>query len=79
MKFAMALGGLIGFGAVFALALAVGKTPSESLFQASVGCVAVGLLFRWITLIWIRNVKQMLMKKHQTAVATMVEAEERTN
>ena len=77
MKFAIALGGLVGFGVVYAMALLAGKTPAESLFQASIGSIVVGILFRWVTSIWIRNVKQMLMEKHQTAVAAMVEAEER--
>ena len=77
MKFAIALGGLVGFGVVYVMALLAGKTPAESLFQASIGSIVVGILFRWVTSIWIRNVKQMLMEKHQTAVAAMVEAEER--
>ena len=77
MKFAIALGGLVGFGVVYVMALLAGKTPAESFFQASIGSIVVGILFRWVTLIWIRNVKQMLMEKHQTAVAAMVEAEER--
>ena len=59
------------------MALLAGKTPAESFFQASIGSIVVGILFRWVTSIWIRNVKQMLMEKHQTAVAAMVEAEER--
>ncbi len=78
MKFAIALGGLIGFTAVFATALWSGKSPTECLVQASIGSVVLGILFRWIAHIWIRNVKDMLMEKHQTAVAAMVEAEERT-
>ena len=77
MKFAIALGGLVGFGVVYVMALLAGKTPAESLAQASIGAIVVGILFRWVTSIWIRNVKQMLMEKHQTAVAAMVEAEER--
>ena len=77
MKFAIALGGLVGFGVVYVMALLAGKTPAESLFQASIGSILVGILFRWVTSIWIRNVKQMLMEKQQTAVAAMVEAEER--
>ncbi len=78
MKFAISLGGLIGFAFVFVVALMAGKTPTESLVQASVGSVILGILFRWIAHIWIRNVKQMLMEKHQTAVAAVAEAEERT-
>jgi len=77
MKFAIALGGLVGFGVVYVMALLAGKTPAESLAQASIGSIVVGIMFRWVTSIWIRNVKQMLMEKHQTAVAAMVEAEER--
>lgn len=77
MKFAIVLGGLIGFVVIFVVALLAGKAPADCLFQASIGSVAIGILFRWIAYIWIRNVKQMLMEKHQTAVATMVEAEER--
>lgn len=77
MKFAIALGGLVGFGVVYVMALFAGKTPAESLFQASIGSIVIGILLRWVTSIWIRNVKQMLMEKHQTAVAAMVEAEER--
>jgi len=78
MKFAIALGGLIGFAVVFVVALMAGKSPTECLVQASIGSVLLGILFRWIAHIWIRNVKEMLMEKHQTAVAAMVEAEERT-
>ena len=77
MKFAIILGGLIGFTVVFVMALLSGKTPTEGLFQASIGSVVLGILFRWIAYIWIRNVKEMLMEKHQTAVAAMVEAKER--
>ena len=76
MKFAIALGGLVGFGVVYVMALLAGKTPAESLFQASIGSIVVGILFRWVTSIWIRNVKQMLIEKRQTAVVAMVEAEE---
>ena len=54
----------------------VGKTPAESLFQASIGSIVVGILSRWVTSIWIWNVKQMLIEKRQTAVVAMVEAEE---
>jgi len=77
MKYATILGGLVGFCAVFAIALLVGKSPVMSLVQASVASLAVGMLFRWVSLIWIRNVKQMLMEKQQAAVAAMAEAEER--
>ena len=77
MKFATILGALVGFCAVFATALMAGKSPIMSLVQASVASFAVGMLFRWVSLIWIRNVKQMLMEKQQAAVAAMAEAEER--
>lgn len=77
MKYAMLMGGLIGFCALFVIALLVGKTPVESLVQASCGSVALGLLFRWISMIWIRNVTHMLMERQQAAVAAMAEAEER--
>ena len=76
MKFAMLMGGLLGFGVVYVMGIFVGKTPMEALAQASLGSVAAGLLFRWVSIIWIRNVKQMLMEKHQAAVAAMAEAEE---
>ena len=58
MKFAIALGGLVGFGVVYVMALLAGKTPAESLGQASIGAIVVGIMFRWVTSIWIRNVKQ---------------------
>ncbi len=77
MKFAMLLGGLLGFSVVYVMGIVAGKAPTESLVQASLGSVAAGLLFRWIAIVWIRNVKQMLMEKHQAAVAAMAEAEER--
>lgn len=77
MKYAMCLGGLLGFVVVFATGLVAGKSPVEALVQASIGSVAIGLLFRWVSLIWIRNVKQMLMEKQQAAVAVIAEAEER--
>ncbi len=77
MKFALLLGGLLGFVVVFATGLSVGKDPNKALLEASIGSVVVGLLSRWLGMIWIRNVKQMLMEKHQAAVAALAEAEER--
>ncbi|MEM9160511.1 MAG: hypothetical protein AAGB46_15800 [Verrucomicrobiota bacterium] len=77
MKFSLLLGGLLGFVTVYAIAFSVGKSPMTALFQASVGSIGAGLLFRWVGLIWIRNVKQMLMEKQQAAIAAMAEAEER--
>jgi len=77
MKFATLLGGFIGFVVIFGTSIMVGKNPTLALVEASLGSVAAGLLFRWIGRIWIRSVKQMLMEKHQTAVAAMAEAEER--
>ncbi|MCH6255845.1 hypothetical protein MLD52_04755 [Puniceicoccaceae bacterium K14] len=77
MKFALLLGGFLGFVAIFATALAVGKNPSRALLEASMGSAIAGLLFRWWGMIWIRNVKQMLMEKQQAAIAAMAEAEER--
>ena len=77
MKFSLLLGGLLGFAAVYMIAISVGKPPMTALFQASIGSIAMGMLFRWVGLIWIRNVKQMLMEKRQAATAAMAEAEER--
>lgn len=77
MKFATLLGGFIGFVVIFGTALMVGKTPTVALVEASLGSIAAGFLFRWLGRIWIRNVRQMLMEKHQTAIAAMAEAEER--
>ncbi len=77
MKFGLLLGGLIGFIAVFVIALLVGKDLLTALIQACIGSVGLGMLFRWVGRIWIRNVKQMLMEKQQAAVAMMAEAEER--
>ena len=77
MKFALLLGGFLGFVAIFATALSVGKNPSRALLEASIGSAIAGLLFRWWGMIWIRNVKQMLMEKQQAAIAAMAEAEER--
>ncbi|MBT3483139.1 MAG: hypothetical protein HN457_17090 [Opitutales bacterium] len=77
MKYAMCLGGLLGFVVIFATSLVAGKPPVDSLVHASIGSIVIGLLFRWVSLIWIRNVKQMLMEKQQAAVAAIAEAEER--
>ena len=76
MKYAMCLGGLLGFVVIFAASLIAEKAPIESLVYASIGSITAGLLFRWVSLIWIRNVKQMLMEKQQAAVAAIAEAEE---
>lgn len=73
----MLLGGLIGFGSVFLISLATGKPVLSALGHASAGSVVCGLLFLWVGQIWIRNVRQMLMEKRQSAVAAMAEAEER--
>jgi uncharacterized membrane protein YjfL (UPF0719 family) len=75
MKYALCLGGLLGFVVIFAASLIGEKAPIESLVYASIGSIAAGLLFRWVSLIWIRNVKQMLMEKQQAAIAAVAEAE----
>lgn len=77
MKFSLLLGGFCGFGLVYGTAILVGKSPTSALVQGCIASMVAGLLFRWIGMIWIRNVKQMLMEKHQAAVAAMAEAEER--
>ncbi len=77
MKFGLLLGGMIGFVSVFSVAMLVGKGPMTALMEACLGSVVLGLLFRWVGRIWIRNVKQMLMDKQQAAIAMVAEAEER--
>lgn len=77
MKYALLLGGLIGFVGMMLIALAVGKAPLAALTQASLGSVACGLLFFWIGQIWIKNVREMLMEKRQSAIAAMAETDER--
>jgi len=77
MKYMMLLGGMLGFVALFGIGLSVGKSPLAALVQASIGSMVCGVLFSWIGNIWIRNVRQMLMEKRQSAMAAMAEAEER--
>ncbi len=77
MKYMMLLGGLIGFVGMLLIGLAVGKPLLSALGQASLGSAACGLLFLWVGQIWIRNVRQMLLEKRQSAIAAIAEAEER--
>ncbi|MFM8364434.1 MAG: hypothetical protein ACKOAS_04710 [Verrucomicrobiota bacterium] len=46
MQYFTLIGGFVGFLLTFAVSLFAGKDLAESVFNATIGCIIVGLLFR---------------------------------
>lgn len=69
MKLAVALGGFAGFSIVTAVGFMGGRDPANILLEASIACVLIALLFRWLHLSFIRHVQSSLAARRSEARA----------
>ena len=50
------LGGFIGFAVCFAAGIAAGRDVGNILLSAAVGCMAGGLMFKWISILLMESI-----------------------
>jgi hypothetical protein len=63
MKFMLLIGGSLGFALVFLGGWIVGREPLLSVVQASFGCLAGAVLFRWLGNTYARSVRSILLER----------------
>jgi uncharacterized membrane protein YjfL (UPF0719 family) len=63
MQYFTLIGGFIGFVLTFAVSLFSGKNLSDSVFNATVGCLLIALLFRGFHLVIERCAAQIVAEK----------------
>ncbi len=68
------LGGLFGFLCCFATGLVVGLDVVQVLLNSAIGCVVVGLMFKWVAVLLIEYAT-LQRKKAMAAAAAVAEAE----
>jgi len=69
MKFMLLIGGSLGFTLVFLGGWMVGREPLQSVAQASFGCLAGAVLFRWLGNTYARGVRTMLLEREAASRA----------
>ena len=72
MKFMLLIGGSLGFALVFFGGWAVGRDPLSSFIQASFGCLAGAVLFRWLGNTYARSVRAVLLEREAASRARSV-------
>ena len=69
MKYLLLIGGSLGFALVFIGGWIVGREPLSSVTQASFGCVAGAILFRWLGNTYARSVRTVLLEREAASRA----------
>ena len=69
MKFLLLIGGSLGFALVFFGGWIVGREPLSSVTQASFGCLAGAILFRWLGNTYARGVRSVLFEREAASRA----------
>ncbi len=72
MKYLLLIGGSLGFALVFLGGWIVGREPLSSVTQASFGCLAGAVLFRWLGNIYARSVRTVLLEREAASRAQPV-------
>ncbi len=70
MKFVFLAGGLAGFLLAAATGLLADRAPDRVLFDAAVGALVGGLLFRWFWTVLVRGIRETILQRHAAATAT---------
>lgn len=66
MKFIFLTGGALGFGLAAAVGMWAGRPAERVFLDASVGCLAGALLFRWYWRIWLDGVRATYLARLPT-------------
>lgn len=69
MRFIFLLGGFCGFALVGGASWLGANTPGRVFFDASAGCLAGALLFRWLWTVVLNGLRQTISLRHQAALA----------
>ena len=69
MKYLLLIGGFLGFALVFLGGWIVGRDPLSSVIQASFGCLAGAVLFRWLGHTYARSVHTVLLEREAASKA----------
>ena len=56
------LGGFVGFAICFATGLAAGSDIGQVLFNASIGCMVGGIMFKWISVLLVESLQMQRRK-----------------
>ena len=75
MKFAITLGGFLGFALVTGAGFFVHRDPAAVLLEGSIGSVIGALLFRWLFGLFMRGVQtSIVQRRHAHAAAASASA-----
>lgn len=68
MKFIFLIGGLVGFLLVAATGFYSGRAPDRVLFDATLGCLAAAVLFRWFWSVLLHGFRETYLTRQRNAV-----------
>lgn len=77
MKFVFLIGGVVGFLLVAATGYHAGRAPDRVLLDATLGCLASALLFRWFWSVLLRGFRETYLTR-QRATASAADAGDKT-
>ncbi len=69
MRFVFLLGGVLGFLVAGTVSFLADHTAGRTLFDAAIGAIAGGVLFRWFWNILVRGMRETLLRRHAAAQA----------
>ena len=69
MKFVFLAGGLAGFLTGAATSFWTGHQADRIFLDASVGCLAGALLFRWFWTVLVRGIRETILARHAATTA----------
>jgi hypothetical protein len=72
MKFIFLIGGAAGFAVTAAAGLNAGREPDHVLFDASLGCLAGALLFRWFWSVLLHGFRETYLTRQRAAANAAV-------
>ena len=69
MKFIFLIGGAAGFVTGALTSLVAGHEPDRIFFDAAVGCLCGGMLFRWFWTVVVGGIRETIVARHAAAAA----------
>lgn len=69
MKFVFLVGGIAGFLAAALTGYFSDHSADRILFDAAIGCLAGGMLFRWFWTQLVRGIRETILARHAAATA----------
>lgn len=69
MKFVFLFGGVLGFAVAALTGWLAGRSADRILLDSAVGCMAGGLLFRWLWSVLLRGLRETILIRQKAAAA----------